>query len=1246
MICQILNPADFFLWRCKKTCFFKLHRQEHRSSSMVLESVVVNAAPRADNSKMEKSNSSGNNNNDIHRPTEAQLRWAQFHHKARARETKEQMERLWHTPLAMKDVDGVLSDDGASTCSDSSADSRKSTSVKRSGRPKVSRGRRALLKVSQRGYDKRRAFIQEQGGFQCSADKENDENEDENDVFEGNRRSKSGGHGRCLPNDDEDRKNRFEAAYTMMKNLKPSQKPLIVRTTKRWTRPKNVQDADESAGTNFQDWKWGLARRKRTADSRRMSRMANMPFDRRATWLVHLPARESSVKSRRYMYNQPMSSDGEFLQPVCLYEGTDLLSPGQLKFDEMVSRLQDCDNAPIPEQDILNVSARYLDSLPTSEPIESPRVVRRPRKTMDSSFEEPSEEYPIQVIRRPRDSIGERYEEFMQYGGEQEEEESHRIVRRPRSGISDQYEENLMQQHQRGRVSEAHSMGTIGSVESDFYEKARHMHDTTPLEHGDISRRFSKHASGLGAIPESSDKPHASTGERERPVGRGRENVPSDASDEDDFDPNDPRTTEYEGRPMAATPRKSNSDPSRSGTRFSIDSHATSTASTDIQTPRSQIRESGALLDGATPISDYGDTGRTEATERSSAPSAASSFRFGAAKLAGGFFQMLTGKNAPSSDDGSELRAVAAFRETQKGRQENQEGSTSTASFRLLPEGIRRIVLGGASSSQRETKQHQAEDSGERFYPDQEQPPGLDHFNPSSHSSDQLSPVRSFSSRSQTNSLSPEHGRLVHQKIMEDSALFGDTSLEQTIIDTDDTTSDASGSVMDAETAANLMMSPTILTKRHQQAIKAIERRNWEQITYLLSANPWLAEMMEVTTQQYLLHKVALYGASKFLWSDENDAVDVIQAAPQELNQDMIRMFPSSVHKFDQDGNLPLHMAAASGNIEMAIFLGERFPSGASVRNNDGMLPLHLAVQACATPLANACGEMVYGADFVAMILQLFPGAVAVADSEGDLPLHIAAAALEGEVGVDIIYLLLDEADRQATSDSGLRFTEKVRSKTDDDSIDDDTIATEGPNDSSNMDDDDIHCSMVRNEMGRNALTKAVEAGSGWQVIEAIARGPGGVRAALMQDAKRCNALHLLLSEEFGDPQAALSILKLAPATATARNADRMLPVEIACRHEMPDEVILAMVLVDSPVDLSSKDSVRVKEGFGGSWWFLTCESDDQFVDLVEEVISICSYEHLREMCYMKGGHDGSGAPVLARATPMCRDVLHEALRI
>eukprot|EP00957_Ditylum_brightwellii_P200277 15267612-Ditylum_brightwellii.AAC.1 len=132
--------------------------------------------------------------------------------------------------------------------------------------------------------------------------------------------------------------------------------------------------------------------------------------------------------------------------------------------------------------------------------------------------------------------------------------------------------------------------------------------------------------------------------------------------------------------------------------------------------------------------------------------------------------------------------------------------------------------------------------------------------------------------------------------------------------------------------------------------MKAIELRKWDDVAYLLTANPWLAEMSDIRSDQYLLHQLALYGAKCVPEEQNEDMADndiaegsLFKAAPEKLNLDLINLFPTSVHKFDQDGNLPLHMAASSANEAMVQELGKRFPSGASVRNNDGKLPLHLA---------------------------------------------------------------------------------------------------------------------------------------------------------------------------------------------------------------------------------------------------------------------------------------------------------------
>ena len=94
--------------------------------------------------------------------------------------------------------------------------------------------------------------------------------------------------------------------------------------------------------------------------------------------------------------------------------------------------------------------------------------------------------------------------------------------------------------------------------------------------------------------------------------------------------------------------------------------------------------------------------------------------------------------------------------------------------------------------------------------------------------------------------------------------------------------------------------------------------------------------------------------------------------------------------------------------------------------------------------------------------------------------------------------------------------------------------------------------------------------------------------------------------------------------------------------NEMPEEVIYAMALVDLPIDIDGKDSAEVRESMGGSWWFLVCESDDHYADVVQEIISVCTFQQVRELCFMRGGPGGN---VITRATPKCRRLLTQALR-
>jgi hypothetical protein len=93
----------------------------------------------------------------------------------------------------------------------------------------------------------------------------------------------------------------------------------------------------------------------------------------------------------------------------------------------------------------------------------------------------------------------------------------------------------------------------------------------------------------------------------------------------------------------------------------------------------------------------------------------------------------------------------------------------------------------------------------------------------------------------------------------------------------------------------------------------------------------------------------------------------------------------------------------------------------------------------------------------------------------------------------------------------------------------------------------------------------------------------------------------------------------------------------------LPRELILALVLVDLPIDLDRKHDTTVNEGFGASWCYLSCECDDFYHDIVEEVVSLCSFTQVRTLCLFK---DDSKEIVLARATPKSRNVLLRALRV
>ena len=94
--------------------------------------------------------------------------------------------------------------------------------------------------------------------------------------------------------------------------------------------------------------------------------------------------------------------------------------------------------------------------------------------------------------------------------------------------------------------------------------------------------------------------------------------------------------------------------------------------------------------------------------------------------------------------------------------------------------------------------------------------------------------------------------------------------------------------------------------------------------------------------------------------------------------------------------------------------------------------------------------------------------------------------------------------------------------------------------------------------------------------------------------------------------------------------------------HSLPIEVIMAIVIVDLPIDIDNKEEPERRTGFGESWWFIACDCDDHYAEIVDEIVAISSVAQVRELAYME---NTAGESAISRAAPESKEILRCSLR-
>ena len=726
-------------------------------------------------------------------------------------------------------------------------------------RPKISRGRQVLLRVSQRQYEERRQRIEKEGFSYGSAN--SNEGDDALDILFAESKVHHHRKRRRTNAQDVERIRRFEAAFcALVSSLAAAEhhEQKIV-ATRKWTRPEGLAVPVSVDGREYSDLKWGILGKSSSSDKTQAS---TVPFDRGASWMVHIP-RGKATMTQGFSDSMRLHLQ-EVARQYLLDEDEKVAEDDDDDDDDIVSFVQQFERhvttADAPRDVASFVASFEQRSNPHVHQIVSPASADWMSRLEDREEKDGFVQRLVSEIER---AVAEQKpSELVSADGKLHKPTFALLIQRYLSSITrTTYAQNVTAQ---SNVLQSENTGTSHVLSEDYH-----------IDENELVPTFVQNFMDNLENDDEVDSIITVDGKLNRPLFEklvqhcleGASNK-SFQGDEASIDVDKAVSVANVERPVdpldVVTPVRSTSDVFD---RIRIVSAKVSRFRLGCDAPLDEARHM--------------------------APTAATKIVGSVSNKVGELFKSLHIKNTTDEEAYSAFREIQDHKRRVSGDPTEDGDVSSQSSFRVLPAGIRHAMRGIRGMTQMRSRGHEM--SSEHKL----------EMEPYSDSEDYFEDVISKIEESPD----IEH--------LQSSLTIGLTAMPSGSMDTEGSAVSGEFPQADRMGMASLMLSPTLLTKRLQQAIRAVESFNWAQVKYLLSANPWLAEMADVTTNQYILHKLAYFGAG--LLDVDGITGDVITLrrvpAPESLNVDLLNLFPSSVHKLDHNGNLPLHMAASSANL-------------------------------------------------------------------------------------------------------------------------------------------------------------------------------------------------------------------------------------------------------------------------------------------------------------------------------------------